>query len=77
MLAHSPTMFVCGVVQAIKKFYTPNHRKIMGDENLDFNYEVEEFSDSLSFCDCCHCQEAEQEYHEDLEREYQRDLLEE
>ena len=49
----------------------------MGDENLDFNYEVEEFSDSLSFCDCCHCQEAEQEYHEDLEREYQRDLLEE
>ena len=70
-------MFVCGVVPTIKVRHPKPQDKSMGDENSDFNYEVEEFGYPQNFCDCCHCQEAEQEYHEDLEQEYQRDLLEE
>lgn len=49
----------------------------MGEEKPDFNSEFEEFGYQQYFCDCCYCQEAEEEYHQEREREYQMDLLEE
>ena len=41
----------------------------MSKSNEDFKPEIEEAESQQDFCDCSHCQEAEEEYHQELERE--------
>lgn len=47
----------------------------MSKSNEDFKPEIEEAEYQQDFCDCSHCQEAEEEYHQELEDEYQEDIL--
>ena len=43
--------------------------------NEEFKSEIEEAECQQDFCECSHCQEAEEEYHQELEGEYQGDVL--
>ena len=47
----------------------------MSKSNEDFKPEIGEAECQQDFCDCSHCQEAEEEYHQELEDEYQEDIL--